>query len=40
MSFQKFYGLEAGQVHDSALAQIPERLYRGPDIARARNHAK
>ncbi|MFC0550322.1 flavin reductase family protein [Planotetraspora thailandica] len=35
MSFQKLYGL-GPQVHPSTLAQIPERLYRGPDIERAR----
>ncbi len=35
MSFQKLYGL-GPQVHPSTLAQIPERLYRGPDIDRAR----
>ncbi|ONI83140.1 flavin reductase [Actinosynnema sp. ALI-1.44] len=35
MSFQKFYGLTP-QVHPSTLAQIPEHLYRGPDIDRAR----
>lgn len=35
MSFQKFYGL-GEQVHPSTLARIPERLYRGPDIDRAR----
>ncbi|NUT95175.1 MAG: flavin reductase family protein [Saccharothrix sp.] len=35
MSFQKFYGL-GPQVHPSTLASIPERLYRGPDIDRAR----
>lgn len=35
MSFQKLYGLGA-QVHPSTLARIPERLYRGPDIERAR----
>jgi flavin reductase (DIM6/NTAB) family NADH-FMN oxidoreductase RutF len=35
MSFQKFYGLGA-QVHSSALARIPEGMYRGPDIERAR----
>lgn len=34
MSFQKFYGL-SGQVHPSRLADIPERLYRSPDIDRA-----
>lgn len=37
MSFQQFYGLEGSQVHDSALAQIPEHVYRGPDVDRARN---
>jgi flavin reductase (DIM6/NTAB) family NADH-FMN oxidoreductase RutF len=36
MSFQQFYGLEAGQVHDSELGRIPEHLYRGPDVDRAR----
>ena len=35
MSFQQFYGL-GPQVHDSTLARIPESLYRGPDIERAR----
>jgi flavin reductase (DIM6/NTAB) family NADH-FMN oxidoreductase RutF len=35
MSFQKLYGL-GSQVHPSTLARIPERLYRGPDIDRAR----
>ncbi len=35
MSFQKLYGL-GPQVHPSTLAQIPERLYRGPDIERSR----
>ncbi|MCP2335842.1 flavin reductase family protein [Actinomadura rupiterrae] len=34
MSFQKFYGL-GDQVHPSRLAEIPEHLYRTPDIARA-----
>jgi flavin reductase (DIM6/NTAB) family NADH-FMN oxidoreductase RutF len=34
MSFQEFYGLGA-KVHSSALAQIPEHLYRTPDIQRA-----
>lgn len=36
MSFQHFYGL-GPRVHSSTLAQVPERLYRGPDIERARN---
>ncbi|MGH3588362.1 MAG: flavin reductase family protein [Pseudonocardia sp.] len=35
MSFQKLYGL-GPQVHTSTLARIPERLYRSPDIERAR----
>lgn len=35
MSFQQFYGL-GPQVHDSALAGIPEHLYRSPDVDRAR----
>ena len=35
MSFQKLYGL-GPQVHPSTLARIPERMYRGPDIERAR----
>ncbi|WP_308250249.1 flavin reductase family protein [Sphaerisporangium fuscum] len=35
MSFQKLYGL-GPQVHPSTLARIPEELYRGPDIERAR----
>ncbi len=38
MSFQQFYGL-GPQVHDSTLARIPESLYRGPDIERARRAA-
>lgn len=35
MSFQKLYGL-GPQVHESTLARIPERMYRSPDIERAR----
>ncbi|MEA2834040.1 MAG: hypothetical protein QOG66_2242 [Methylobacteriaceae bacterium] len=35
MSFQKFYGL-GPQVHASTLAQIPEAMYRSPDVDRAR----
>ncbi|HVW42660.1 MAG TPA: flavin reductase family protein [Amycolatopsis sp.] len=35
MSFQRFYGL-GGEVHPSTLASVPENLYRGPDIERAR----
>ncbi|WP_346660198.1 flavin reductase family protein [Amycolatopsis sp. QT-25] len=38
MSFQKFYGL-GPQVHPSTLAEIPERLYRGPDIERSRDQS-
>ena len=36
MSFQHFYGLEHEQLHESSLAQIPESLYRTPDIEKAR----
>lgn len=32
MSFQKFYGLEAQQAHDSRLSTIPESVYRSPDV--------
>jgi flavin reductase (DIM6/NTAB) family NADH-FMN oxidoreductase RutF len=35
MSFQNFYGLGA-QVHASTLAEIPEPMYRSPDVDRAR----
>lgn len=35
MSFQKFYGL-GSQVHPSVLSSIPEHLYAGPDLERAR----
>ncbi|MFC4083574.1 flavin reductase family protein [Amycolatopsis samaneae] len=35
MSFQELYGL-GPRLRPSALATIPERLYRGPDIERAR----
>lgn len=35
-SFAKFYGLAEGQLRPSALAQIPEQLYRSPDVDRAR----
>jgi flavin reductase (DIM6/NTAB) family NADH-FMN oxidoreductase RutF len=35
MSFQKFYGLGPGQIHDSTLSQIPEIQYRSPDVDRA-----
>ena len=36
MSFQKFYGLGREQLHPSALASIPEAMYRSPDVDRAR----
>jgi flavin reductase (DIM6/NTAB) family NADH-FMN oxidoreductase RutF len=36
MSFQKFYGLAPGQVHESRLGEIPEELYRSPDVDRAK----
>ena len=35
MSFQQLYGL-GPRAHRSTLAQVPEHLYRGPDIERAR----
>ena len=36
MSFQKFYGLAPGELHASALGQIPEAMYRSHDVDRAR----
>jgi len=36
MSFQKFYGLADGPVHPSTLAQVPEAMYRSPDVDTAR----
>lgn len=39
MSFQKFYGLAPGQAHASLLGEIPEELYRSPDIERAKGVA-
>lgn len=36
MSFQQFYGL-GPQLQESVLAQIPEALYRCPDVDRARS---
>ena len=36
MSFQEFYGLAAEKLHPSTLGLIPERLYRSPDVDRAR----
>ncbi|WP_052398186.1 flavin reductase family protein [Streptomyces sp. NRRL F-5123] len=35
MSFQQLYGL-GPRLRESALARIPERMYRGPDIERSR----
>lgn len=35
MSFQKFYGL-GPPAHKSTLAQIPESMYRSPDVDRGR----
>jgi flavin reductase (DIM6/NTAB) family NADH-FMN oxidoreductase RutF len=37
-SFQQFYGL-GPQVHPSTLGEIPEALYRTPDVDRARTQA-
>ncbi len=39
MSFQEFYGLAPDKLRPSTLGEIPERLYRSPDIARARAEA-
>ena len=39
MSFQEFYGLAPDKLRPSTLAEIPEQLYRSPDIARARAEA-
>jgi flavin reductase (DIM6/NTAB) family NADH-FMN oxidoreductase RutF len=36
MSFQKFYGLDLKQIRPSRLAEIPEDMYRSPDVDRAR----
>jgi flavin reductase (DIM6/NTAB) family NADH-FMN oxidoreductase RutF len=36
MSFQKFYGLADDQAHPSRLGEIPEEMYRSPDVERAR----
>jgi flavin reductase (DIM6/NTAB) family NADH-FMN oxidoreductase RutF len=32
MSFQKFYGLGDGELHNSKLGRIPEKMYRTPDV--------
>jgi flavin reductase (DIM6/NTAB) family NADH-FMN oxidoreductase RutF len=39
MSFQEFYGLAPERLHRSRLGEIPERLYRSPDLERARRHS-
>jgi flavin reductase (DIM6/NTAB) family NADH-FMN oxidoreductase RutF len=39
MSFQKYYGLSAAEIHHSRLAEIDEDLYRSPDVDRARDAA-
>jgi flavin reductase (DIM6/NTAB) family NADH-FMN oxidoreductase RutF len=36
MSFQKFYGLESHQAHESRLSSIPEHMYRSRDVDKAR----
>jgi hypothetical protein len=40
MSYQKFYGLSAQQLHPSALSSIEESMYRSPDVDRARHTAR
>jgi flavin reductase (DIM6/NTAB) family NADH-FMN oxidoreductase RutF len=39
MSFARFYGLAPGELRHSTLAQVPEDLYRSPDVDRARSVA-
>ena len=39
MSFQKFYGL-GPELHQSNLSRIPEKMYRSPDVDRARTKPK
>jgi flavin reductase (DIM6/NTAB) family NADH-FMN oxidoreductase RutF len=39
VSFQKFYGLAEGELHDSMLGRIPEKMYRSPDVDRAKAEA-
>jgi hypothetical protein len=36
MSFQRFYGL-GEELHESVLSSIPEKMYRSPDVDRARS---
>ena len=40
MSFQKFYGLGEGELHTSKLGRIPEKMYRSPDVDRAKARPK
>jgi flavin reductase (DIM6/NTAB) family NADH-FMN oxidoreductase RutF len=40
MSFQKFYGLGNGELHDSKLGRIAEKMYRSPDVDRAKAKPK
>ncbi|EIT67824.1 MAG: flavin reductase family protein [Hydrocarboniphaga sp.] len=40
MKFQKFYGVNASQVHSSRLGEIPEATYLSPDVERARTASK
>ncbi|HLL28857.1 MAG TPA: flavin reductase family protein [Xanthobacteraceae bacterium] len=39
MSFQRFYGL-GPELHESNLVRIPEKMYRSPDVDRARTRLK
>jgi flavin reductase (DIM6/NTAB) family NADH-FMN oxidoreductase RutF len=39
MSFARLYGLAPGQLMNSTLAQVPEGLYRSPDVDTARSVA-
>jgi flavin reductase (DIM6/NTAB) family NADH-FMN oxidoreductase RutF len=39
MNFASFYGLAPGQLLKSTLAQVPEALYRSPDVDTARTAA-
>lgn len=36
MSFAQFYGLAPGALTESTLARVPEKLYRTPDVDKAR----
>jgi flavin reductase (DIM6/NTAB) family NADH-FMN oxidoreductase RutF len=40
MSFQHFYGLAPNQLQRSELATVPESMYWGPDIERARDETR